>query len=83
MWKPQSALLEHRLSNHASLERSVEAAWEVQHGVSTATTSEVLDAVEATLKLLDRGAGARCRLPVARRPVAQEGLALLLLTEFK
>ncbi|HEV7253180.1 MAG TPA: 2,3,4,5-tetrahydropyridine-2,6-dicarboxylate N-succinyltransferase [Mesorhizobium sp.] len=39
----------------ASLERSVEAAWEARDAVSTATKGEVRDAVEAALELLDRG----------------------------
>ena len=39
----------------ASLERTVEAAFEARDGISAATRGETRDAVEATLDLLDKG----------------------------
>jgi 2,3,4,5-tetrahydropyridine-2-carboxylate N-succinyltransferase len=55
MSKPQPASSESGMPDLASLERSVEAAWEARDAVSTATKGEVRDAVEAALELLDRG----------------------------
>ena len=41
--------------SHAALETAIEAAWDARDTISTATTGEVRDAVEATLTALDSG----------------------------
>lgn len=41
--------------SNAQLETAIEAAWEVRDSITSATTGETRDAIEATLKALDSG----------------------------
>ena len=63
------------------LAATIDAAWDARDTISTATTGEVRDAVEAALGLLDSGRGARRRegrRRLAGQPVAQESGAAVV-----
>ena len=51
----------------ASLEKTIEKAFEERDAISTATRGEMRDAIETALDLLDRGAVARRRAPGRRQ----------------